>query len=165
MSPEFREQLSMVFPLADALQMRIKAVGKPKQPVLSGEEEFWMDCGAAKILLRPRIMGSYVDGEKSAVLVKVQKRLWLYVAYFKVNDALYLSIVDANPLGLKESTCHHYDGVDPHTVFEDFKAGTVGYYMRERNGSWIPAVNENNPVDEGRGELPQEESRPTGTPV
>ena len=164
MSPEFREQLAMVFPLADALQMRIKVVGKPKQPILSGQEEFWMECGKAKIMLRPRIMRSYVDKGAAAALVKIQKRLWVYIAYFKANDALYLSVLDGNVLGLKESNCMEYDGVDPHEVFEKVRSGTVGHYLRERNGSWTQ-FDETNSVDSGRGELPQEEPRPTGTPV
>jgi len=165
MTPKFREELDLIFPLADALQMRLDVRGRVSGTRLMGDGEFWMELGAVKILLRPKVRASTVTTECAAVLVKVQKRLWMYMAFLKASDSLYLSIIDANAVGLTESNCGEFDLRDPHKSFKLLLPGTVGNYMRSRKGSSWMETSYVDPLDQGRGELPQKEPRPVGTPV
>lgn len=165
MTPKFREELGLVFPLADALQMRLNMLGRTTGTRLSGASEFWMELGAVKILLCPKVMASAVGKDYAAVLVKVQKRLWMYMAYFKADDCLRLSVLDANALGLTESNCKEFDLRDPQKSFKVLQIGTVGHYFRaNKESNWIE-VGYVDPLDQGRGEISQEEPRPAGTPV
>jgi hypothetical protein len=166
MNPKLREELSLVMPLADALQMRLNVKSKLGGTVVSGEAEFWMDAGAVKLLLRPKVLASLVRGEFASVLVKVRKRLWIHLTYFKKGDYFYLLVLDANAIGLTETTCITYGFMEPDTVYEKSRPGIVGEYLQNRSDStWKSVRYADHLVDQGRSELPQEESRITGTPV
>lgn len=165
MNPKLRAELDLIFPLADTLQMRLDVKDKLGGTQIRGEGEFWMELGAVKLLLRPKMMASVVGTDTASVLVKIQKRLWIYLTYFKFNDALYLWVLDANALGLTEGTSLKFNFIKTIDIPKEIRPGVVGHYMRNRRDkNWTP-VADADPVDQGRSELPQEESRIAGTPV
>jgi hypothetical protein len=165
MTPRFREELRLIFPLADALQMRLDARGKLGGSRISGEGEFWMGAGPLEIMLRPQVMASNVGKDYAAILVKIQKRLWAYLVYFKDNEALHFLIIDANAVGLTVGNSKVHDLHDPTKMFEELRPGTVKHYLRKGNStSWVPVTHDLS-LDERRSEPAKEESRAAGTPV
>jgi hypothetical protein len=129
-----------VFPLSDTLQMDMRYYFR--SDTIYGRMELDLPVGKELLPLSPKIMWSFVDDYESAVLVKIRKRVWLFLRYIEASHQLTCQVLDGHILDLHENHGLPKKGELPDRVSNHFARGTKATFTQNVASAKWKDVNE-----------------------
>lgn len=149
---KYREELAMVYPIADVLKMRLLFnVRKGKPLRVRGESTMSLSVtkGYAMDFLC-KIHASKVSKTEAWVLAHVKASLWIFVAYMESSKEIYLWVIDADAVDLTDKNAISYENLGLDEMLTSLARGCVAVFQRTRKEPKWSRVDYVSPVDSGR---------------
>jgi hypothetical protein len=160
---EHRAALDLIYPLADALQMKLFYNASSKGVQIKGTEKMSLPIdakGDETIPFELKAHASTVGDGEAWVLLRVRGNLWILVGYLKSNRELQLCIVDADKGRIGPVTASSLNGLTLAKAAHSIGRGIVATFYRGKDESeWRSLDDVSGPVDEGQAGEAQEGNR------
>jgi hypothetical protein len=131
---EHRAALDLIYPLADALQIRLFYNATKQGVRIRGAEKMSLpiDATGESIPFEIKVHASTVGENEAWVLMRVRGNLWVLLGYLKKNQELQLCLVDASKGYFGPVSADSYSGLSLADVCGKIGRGIVAVYYRTK---------------------------------
>ena len=149
---EHRAALGLIYPIADALQMKLFYNSTAKGVRIRGAEKMTLpiDGKDETIPFEVKVHASTVGEAEAWALMRVRGDLWVLLGYLQKNRELQFCIVDASKAHIGPVTADEMSGLPLVKVAEKLARGIVAVYYRRKEESDWRAIDGIDSVDEGQ---------------
>lgn len=146
---EHRAALDLIYPIADALQLKLFYNVTEKGARIRGAEKMSLPLDAEdkeSIPFEIKVHASTVGENSAWALLKVRGDLWILVGYLRSGRELQLCIVDESKARFGPVTAAEWSGLSVDGVLNKLGRGVVASYYRHKDDSeWrelndVPAI-------------------------
>jgi hypothetical protein len=136
---EHRAALSLIYPLADTLQMKLFYNATPKGVRIRGAQKMYLpiDSKGETLPFEIKVHASTVGDNEAWVLMRVRGELWVLLGYLKQGREVQLCMVDASKAHFGPVTADSFSGLSLSEVLGKIGGGVVAsYYRLKEESEW-----------------------------